>query len=166
MKQFKAQKTEYKKHVFDSKSEAILAASWDLSNERNFDKKVIWRPHPNIFELGDYLPDFFVHYINAESGISVSALVEYKPKPPTQTYIEKYADYFKKVKIIDRFSLVDCFWIISGNAYDTLPGLCTAIYVGENYNIVVDSEESADHPLFNKELLIEAKGLRYDLKNY
>lgn len=100
MSQIEAIPTEYKKIVFDSKSEAIFARCLDLAGQK-------WQYHPG--KILGHNWDFLIfpsvreqklewlilgdRYISAE-GVDTNAvtppfLIEYKPKQPTSTYVQR-----------------------------------------------------------------------------
>ena len=72
-------KTEYKRIIFDSKSEAVFARTLDLGGHQ-------WSYHPpeHCGHVWDFLV-FRVHMGNKSEQI----LVEYKPKMPTDTYVDE-----------------------------------------------------------------------------
>lgn len=100
--QFGARRTEYKRRVFASKSEASFALFLD-------DQRKNWWYEPKTLRLPDgYVPDFML--LEIENGIYEDddlpgpmnfglsmAIIEYKPKRPTQTYIEELAVRFKAI---------------------------------------------------------------------
>lgn len=76
-----ARRTEYRGVVFDSKSEAVFARCLDMVHVR-------WEYHPEV--ESDHQWDFMVYDIPAgRDGKPVSAIIEYKPAEPTDTYIEE-----------------------------------------------------------------------------
>jgi hypothetical protein len=97
-----ARKTEYKGIVFDSKAEARFALFLDEQNKN-------WWYQPKTLTLPDgYTPDFMLLELNngvydfddnpQPMNFCLSmAVIEYKPKRPTQTYIDELALRFKAI---------------------------------------------------------------------
>lgn len=90
-------RTEYRNHVFDSKAEAVFARTLDLAGRK-------WLAHPTktIEELRSVTSHPWDFVVWDTRGKTV--LVEYKPAPPTETYIEElrnsfYANAFDSVLI-------------------------------------------------------------------
>jgi hypothetical protein len=102
-----ANKTEYKKIVFDSKSEAVFARTLDLAGH-------LWKYHPN--EVCGHVWDFLVLrkiYLDipgyARDG-SEWIYIEYKPSMPTNTYLDNLT---KKMRLDPMESIV-----VWGNPWD------------------------------------------------
>jgi len=96
-----ARKTEYRGVVFSSKSEARFALFLD-------DQKKNWQYEPKSLRLDcGYVPDFMlvdVQLLEDEDIVQCKGnfrlnltLIEYKPRRPTQTYIDELAVRFKLI---------------------------------------------------------------------
>ena len=118
-----ARKTEYRNIVFASKAEARFRLFLDSQNKN-------WWYEPESLRLDcGYVPDFMLVELNVSEdeydgannpsnfGLQLT-LIEYKPKRPTQTYIEELAVRFKTIG--DRLHSEETLDIMQGcfvNAY-------------------------------------------------
>jgi hypothetical protein len=110
--------TEYKGTLFRSKSEAILARAFDLS-------EIFWEYEPKEFEVDGWVPDFRIEPKGHNDRAIV--LVEYKPSAPTEAYkanlinrIRKLVEGGLRLRDTDCYSTENFFALISGN-YRNLP---------------------------------------------
>lgn len=97
-----ARKTEYRGVVFASKAEARFALFLDVQKKN-------WWYEPESLRLDcGYIPDFLLMELTEDEDVEDVAnqrrnfgleltLIEYKPKRPTQTYVEELAVRFKTI---------------------------------------------------------------------
>jgi len=97
-----AKKTEYKKIIFDSKSEAVFARTLDLGGHQ-------WIYHPP--EHCSHMWDFLVFRMHM-GDTPMPILVEYKPKMPTNTYVDELTN---KMRCDPKESVV-----VWGNPWDSV----------------------------------------------
>jgi hypothetical protein len=118
-------KTEYKKIVFRSKSEAIVARCFDIQG-------ILWIYEPDHWKTEDgWVPDFWVilpdkNKIN--SGF-FSICLEYKPSKPTKTYLDKM---IKRGDSLGKRLSGHFFGVLFGSPFDDSVGRGLLMYSSED----------------------------------
>lgn len=103
--------TEFKGVRFRSKSEAQFA--WSLNRVG-----ILWEYEPIYLTCSDtWIPDFFVAFTGKDHSFTM-AVVEYKPKPVTDSYRAQLENRFAKLK--EKITLPIYCCLAVGNAYDHL----------------------------------------------
>lgn len=105
--QLKARPTEYCGVRFRSKSEAIFARVLDIGG-------YFWEYEPKIFCSSEWKPDFWViHQHRHPKKEIASILLEYKPRRPTETYLEQLS-----VKAMPASQLGHQVWLIACSPFN------------------------------------------------
>lgn len=100
--------TEYMGVRFRSKSEAIFARSLDLN-------QILWEYEPKEWTTMDlWRPDFKASWCHQQHKIAF-ALIEYKPRNVTNTYLE---NKYSQLKDIRQYLYGISVWVACGNAFD------------------------------------------------
>lgn len=168
----KAIKTEYKGIVFDSKSEAVFARALDLvghewayhpSNHAGHEwdflvfPKVKVRPFKRTrrIELDDYEKPVVVSDYSemVATGYFAPFLVEYKPSPPTKTYIRNLIDKLSKSPV-ESILVWGNPWeykrnfVNENNCYHTYPLYCSYGSYGWG-DFIQEADNGEDVPVSN-----------------
>lgn len=110
---FQARPTEYLGIVFRSKSEAVLARALKLVGW-------FWEYEPVGFQVGGWIPDFWAVAPMQSPGVRgwrlVSAIIEYKPREVTPTYLSELESNFTQ---LNHRTIRESCCLISGTPFDT-----------------------------------------------
>ena len=143
---YAAQLTEYRGVVFRSKSEAILARTFDLSG-------LTWSYEPERFSVKNWTPDFWM--LRSRASLihgGIEFVLEYKPVMPTPTYLHGLAERFHLLE--DRHPNLLTFLLV-GNPFRDAKALSYFYSKGKQAWVM-------DIPAFY-ERWSEAKAFRFDL---
>lgn len=109
---YKPTPTEYRGVRFRSKSEAILAALFDVSGVAD------WIYEPHFLEVNGYVPDFALPLVVDHADLFLS-VVEYKPSEVTETYREVLASRNREMR---KLIGLECdFWLVTGSMFEGMP---------------------------------------------
>ncbi len=174
IKQYNAKKTTYSNIVFKSKSEAIIARCFDLAEEDFVNTTIFWEYEPERFKIDDYAPDFIVkvglkYKLNRKGRgvkdyiLSFIHVIEYKPKMPTDSYLQYWAENCAKINAKDVFGLIDVFMLVIGSPYDD-KGIQSFNLEYKDKQVNLLQGCNWIESIFSKTRIETAKRYRFDLK--
>lgn len=150
--------TSYNGEIFKSKSEAILARSFDLCAK--ITHSFIWEYEPERLGFNNYIPDFNVVF-RTNAKVIYCFIIEYKPRKPSESYLKKFIQYDEYIMSL-KFPFITTPMIVYGSMYDDEPNLRSMIYYHEKEG-EKDFWEDTKFTVFGANTIPEAKTYRFDL---